>query len=169
MQVGEAQFPTNITHFPFHNYNFDFTSLNFAFPHLVNPDADARIGVIEPDWATLMQLMQREGSLSGEYNDIMVNRGLLHMIFQGDEMCNGQLCRKYRLDGPGLLNKEGFLWVHKPDGHFVKFAHPHPDNPQWSSFQLTLQKTSVLSAAAWQHFIDEVRQQNNMRYPQANE
>ena len=169
VQVGEAQFPTTITHFPFHNYNFDFTSLNFAFRHLVNPDADVRIAVVEPDWGKVMTLMQQEDGVSGEHNDILVNRGLLELIFQGDEMCNGQLCRKYRLDGPGLLNNEGYLWVHKTDGHFVKFAHPHPDNPQWSSFQLTLQSTSKLSAEAWQHFIDEVREENNKLFSQADE
>ena len=29
--------PLTITHFPWHSYDFDFTSLNLTLPHLVDP------------------------------------------------------------------------------------------------------------------------------------
>lgn len=45
---GKTAGKTAIKFLPFHVYNFDFGSLNFAFPHLKNPQRSFTIGIADP-------------------------------------------------------------------------------------------------------------------------
>ena len=123
---------------PFHVYNFDLTSLNFAFRHLVNPTKPFTIGISDPTFSD-------EGPLFSY-------RGEVEISFLGEEVRDGELCRKYRIDGPGLQNRGGTIWVNKRGGHFQDLEIALPDNPSWQSFKFKLQKTEKLSKVQWEQF-----------------
>ncbi|HEX4899835.1 MAG TPA: hypothetical protein VFV61_04835, partial [Pyrinomonadaceae bacterium] len=124
---------------PFHVYNFDFASLNFAFPHLVNPKKRFRVGVSDPTFS--------------DQGPAFRYRGEVDVAYVADEMRNGFLCRKYRIDGPGLENKGGFIWVNKRSGYFQDAEIQLADNPNWQTFKFKLQKVDRMSAAQWAAFM----------------
>lgn len=130
---------TAIKHLPFHVYNFDFGSLNFAFRHLIDPRASFVIGVADPTF-------KDEGPL-------FAYRGEATVTYVKDEKRDGVLCRKYRVDGPGLANRGGFIWVDKSLGHVQDMEIDLPDNPDWQNFKFKLVRTEKMSAAEWDAFI----------------
>lgn len=124
---------------PYHVYNFDFASLNFAFPHLVNPRKSFRIGVSDPTFS--------------DQGPAFRYRGEVDVIFVGDEVRDGLLCRKYRIDGPGLENRGGFIWANKRNGYFQDVEIQLADNPNWRTFKFKLQKVERMNEARWNKFM----------------
>lgn len=127
-----------IKHLPVHLYNFDFGSLNFAFPHLFKPKGSFTIGVADPTF-------QEKGALV-EY------KGEATISYQSDEKRNNVSTRKYRIDGAGLKNRGGFIWVNKKRGWIEDMEIALPDNPNWTSFKLRLLRVEKMSRAEWDKF-----------------
>jgi hypothetical protein len=159
--IMNSEFPSSVKHYPFHVYNFDFTSLNFAFRHLVDPEKSFEFGVIDPDWKKIMSPSFKPG---GTQQGIFVFKGKAEINFVGYEKYMESDCRKYRISGPGMSDKEGFIWVDRKLGHFVNFEHPTPDNPAWNSFKLELQSLKNVGEPGWRKFIDTQRETNNARF-----
>jgi hypothetical protein len=126
-------------HVPFHVYNFDFTSLNFAFRHLSDPRSDFSIGVMDPTFAP-------EG-------EIFRYRGEARIEFVRDERLHGKTCRLYRISGAGIGGAEGFLWADPKSGWLEKIEIPFPDNPDWKSFRLELEGIETMTPEGWKKFI----------------
>lgn len=124
---------------PFHVYNFDFASLNFAFPHLINPRKSFRIGVSDPTFS--------------EQGPAFRYRGEVDVTYAGEEKRDGLQCRKYRIDGAGLENKGGFIWINKRSGYFQDVEIQLADNPNWQTFKFKLQKVERMSTAEWENFM----------------
>jgi len=124
---------------PFHVYNFDFTSLNFAWRHLAHPKKPFAIGVIDPTF-------KKEG-------DVIFYRGAAEVAYVGEESVHGKRCLKYRIAGPGIGGVEGLLWADPRGVWLEKIAIPFPDNPDWKSFQLELQGVEVMTPDAWKRYI----------------
>jgi hypothetical protein len=128
-----------LKHFPVHLYNFDFGSLNFAFPHLSKPKKDFRIGVTDPTF-------KQDGALV-EY------KGEVTVSYVADEKRNNAETRKYKIDGAGLKNRGGFIWVNKKRGWIEDMEIALPDNPDWTSFKFKLLKTEKMNRDEWEKFI----------------
>lgn len=123
---------------PWHVYNFDLASLGFALPHRVDPTAPFKIGIADPNFGA-------EGPVFGY-------KGEVDVVYVGEETRNGVLCRKYRIDGPGLENKGGFLWVNQAEHHIEDIEIALPDNPNWQSFKFRLTGVETMDRAAWERF-----------------
>lgn len=136
---GKPSEKTAIKRMPFHIYNFDFASLNFAFRHLIDPKKKFTIGITDPTF-------RQEGPIF-EY------RGEAEISYIGDERRNGIECRKYRIDGNGLSNRGGFIWASKEGGHFQDMEIDLPDNPAWKTFKFRLVGTEKMTVAEWEKFI----------------
>ena len=136
---GRAEERTAIPTLPFHIYNFDLSSLNFAFRHLSEPTKSFVIGIADPSF-------KDEGPA-------FVYKGEVQISYVGDEPRGGAPCRKYRIDGEGLGNRGGYIWVHARGGYFQDLEIAQPDNPSWDTFKLELQKVETLSRAAWDAFV----------------
>ena len=134
----ESEF-LSIEHLPFHLYNFDFGSLNFAFAHLKNPKKSFVIGVADPTF-------NDEGALT-EY------RGEVSVEYVGEEKRNNVTTRKYKIDGKGLKNRGGFIWVNNEKKYFEDVEIQFPDNPEWTSFKFKLLKTEKMSREEWEKFM----------------
>jgi hypothetical protein len=123
---------------PTHLYNFDLTSLNFAFRHLKNPTGAFTIGLADPTFA-------QEGPA-------VRYRGEVNIRYINDEKRDGHDCRKYSIKGSGLENRNGFLWVNKQGEHFQDLEIELPDNPDWTTFKLNLKKVENMTADQWSQF-----------------
>lgn len=124
---------------PFHVYNFDFASLNFAFPHLIDPQKPFKIGVSDPTFS--------------DQGPAFRYRGEVDVVYIGEEQRDGKLCRKYRVDGPGLENRGGVIWVNKRTGYFQDAEIQLADNPDWKTFKFKLQKIEKMNAGQWENFM----------------
>lgn len=132
---------TSIKYLPFHVYNFDLGSLNFAFRHLVDPRGSFVIGLADPTF-------QDQGPL-------FKYRGEVTVAYAGDEPRQGVRCRKYRIDGAGLENRGGYVWVNKSKGYIEDMEIGLPDNPNWQSFKLRLTGKQQMSREQWEAFMKE--------------
>ena len=126
-------------HVPVHLYNFDFGTLNFAFPYLVKPADSFVIGVADPTFQETGALVEYKGEVT--------------IAYLSDEQRNNVSTRKYRIDGAGLINRGGFIWVNKKHGWIEDMEIALPDNPDWTSFKFKLLRVEKMSRAQWNEFI----------------
>jgi len=126
-------------HLPFHVYNFDFTSLNYAFRHLADPKAAFSIGVMDPTF--------------GKEEEIFTYRGEAKIEYVKDEKLRGKRVRLYRISGPGIGGTEGSIWWDPKSGWLEKVEIPFPDNPDWNSFRLELEGVEVMTPEQWKKSI----------------
>jgi hypothetical protein len=124
---------------PWHSYDFDFASLGLTLPHLVNPESTHVFGRSD--------FIQDGGP--PRFGDL----GSVSLAYQGDETRRQTLCRKYRIDGPGLQNKGGLLWADKAGGHIVEFEIAIPDEPGFTSARLVLESVEAMTPEQWAAFI----------------
>jgi hypothetical protein len=137
--VGDRKGSAAWRQLPFHVYNFDFTSLNFAWRHLVDPKAPFTIGIIDPTF-------QKEG-------DLIFYRGDAKIAYVGEETVEGKKCLRYRISGPGIENTTGSIWWDPKSGWLQRVEIPFRDNPDWNSFKLELQSIESMTPAAWKKFV----------------
>jgi len=155
--MGPMAMPVSFEALPVHLYNFDLMSLNAALPHLHAPEADFAVGIVDPNWTLF----------AGEKVDpqpVLENgllyKGKAHFTYQGQDSHRGLTCHTYRVDGPGLDDQEGMLWVSAEDGHIVLFEHPTPDNPAWDTFKLEWKETLRMNGGAWRGFMMQMQRQH---------
>lgn len=146
-RLAEVSIPTmkaeketfSIPKFPVHIYNFDLGSLNFALPHLVDPKGAITIGIADPTF--------RNDAPMAEYKGEVVIR------FVAEEMRNGNLSRKYSINGPGVKMRGGHIWVNKQKNWIEDIEIDLPDNPEWKNFKLKLLKAEQMTRPQWEKFI----------------
>ena len=131
---------TQIGHFPFHIYNFDFISLNMSLRHWANPEGELNIGVVQPNF-------------NPEIDSLLNYEGVTTLKYIGSEKRNGSLCRKYSLEGQWLNGQAGQLWVSQSEGHIEDMEIPIPDNPDWDDFKFNLVSIQSMDDAQWERFI----------------
>ena len=146
VKFGENEPDTvTIDRYPWHSYDFDFASLNFAFRHLIDPKKPFIIGISD--------FVFVDGSWR------FVNKGMVEIIFAREENRQNIRCRKYLIDGPGLENRGGTIWVSKEDGYIVEYQIDLPDEPGYKSGKLQLRKIETVDLESWQYFVKNRRWQ----------
>ena len=129
---------TPISREPFHVYNFDLASLNFAFRHLADPRKSFTVGIADPTF---------------KESPMFHYKGEVEVSYVADESRDGVACARYRIDGKGLDNRGGFIWVNKKDGYFQDIEIDLPDNPDWQTFKFKLERVEQMTEAQWDTFI----------------
>ena len=77
-------------------------------------------------------------------------KGPVTLAFQGDEERGGRECRRYSIDGPGLEERGGTLWVARgSDPCIVAYEIDLPDEPGMDSGRLELVEVRRMGAEAW--------------------
>ncbi len=137
--TGKPDEKTPIAHLPFHVYNFDLASLNFAFPHLIDPRGKFTIGIADPTF-------KDEGPL-------FHYKGEAQVSYEREELRHGAMCRKYKIDGKGLEGRGGAIWVNKKSGYFQDVEIDLPDNPAWRNFKFKLERVERLTPDGWADFM----------------
>lgn len=146
-RTAEVSIPTlkpekerlDLRHFPVHIYNFDLGSLNFALPYLRSPRRSFVIGIADPTFKETGPMVAYKGEVTVKY--------------VADEARNGQPTRKYSIDGPGLQNRGGHIWVNKLRNWIEDIEIDLPDNPAWKNFKFKLLKAEQMTRPQWEKFI----------------
>ncbi len=130
-----------IKHWPWHSYDFDFASLNIMLGHRIDPQAKLVIGIADVVYLT-----------NGvEFGD----KGKVEMVYLGEEEREKRACSKYRIDGEGLENKGGLMWVDKEQQVLVDYEIALPDEPGLKSGKLRFLSMQKMSMEQWEQFIKE--------------
>jgi len=137
--ADKTRHSVQIEHVPFHFYQFDLASLNVAFRQLRDPKAPFAVGLVNPTFA--------ETGAAIEY------RGLANIAYERDETHNEFPCRRYRIDGPGVKNKVGTIWVNRSEGHVIDLEIMLENHPDWTSFKLKFVGKETMDPAEWQAFM----------------
>jgi len=132
------QWKVAVLQWPWHSYDFDFASLNLTLPHLKDPESPFTIGIADVVYKT-------DGA---EF----AYKGAVECRYLGEETRYGTRCRKYHIDGKGLEQRGGHLWVDKAQQHLVDFEIALPDEPGFTSGKLRLLRTEKMNAEQWQQF-----------------
>jgi hypothetical protein len=129
--------PITLTHWPWHSYDFDFTSVNLTLPQAVNPEGTLRF------WRTDFVFADRP---------VVAELGEVTMSFEARERRNGAEVRRYSIGGPGLENSSGTWWADARTGLLVEYELPIGDEPGYASVRLKFESSRKLGAGQWEEF-----------------
>ncbi len=135
---GDARLQARIENWPWHSYDFDFASLNFSFRHLVDPKGPFSIGITD--------------IVRTDEGPRLADKGPVDVIYKQETTRNGRLCREYSIDGPGLENRGGLIWVDKTNGVIVEYEIDLPDEPGFESGKLKLTGIERMSDLDWEAY-----------------
>ena len=138
---GRAEMLT-VNHLPAHIYNFDFISLNLALRYWQQPEGALEIGILQPNFDPHIDALMRD-------------EGLATLRFVAHEQRHGKTCRRYNIDGAGLHQRGGTIWVNQTHGHIEDMAIALPDNPAWHNFKFQWVRTDLPGQIDWQTFITQ--------------
>ncbi len=129
--------PITLRHWPWHSYDFDFTSLSLTLPHLI--DATSGLSFWRTDYV---------------YGDTprVAEIGEVVMRFEGNERRNGRAVRRYSIGGPGLEGKQGTWWSDARSGLLVAFELPVGDEPGYHDVKMTLESAGDVTQPSWESF-----------------
>jgi hypothetical protein len=139
-RLGALEFSCPLERFPWHSYDFDFSSLNVALRFLVDPEGETELAIVDP--------------VQGPNGPELVAKGTVVLAYESEEERAGLVCRRYVIDGPGLEDRGGSLWAAKGDEVFlVAFEIDLPDEPGMSSSKLEWLRNETMSAEEWEAFV----------------
>lgn len=128
-----------IDHTPFHFYQFDLASLNVAFRQLKDPKVPFQVGIVNPTFAPIGAAL--------EY------RGIATITYEKDETHSEFPCRRYKIDGPGMKDQGGTIWVERSEGHIIDLEIKAPNHPDWTSFKLKFVGKEMMTPQEWTAFM----------------
>ena len=129
--------PLTLGHWPWHSYDFDFTSLNLALPHRADPRRDVSF------WRT-----------DFVYGDSprMAELGEVRLSFQARDSRLGRAAWRYGLGGAGLGEHRGTWWVDRRSGLTLEYQLPVGDEPGYDSVRFRLDGIGRMTADQWRAF-----------------
>lgn len=141
-RVGALTLDCALPGFPWHSYDFDLASLNVALRYLAEPEGEVELEIVDP--------------VQDADPPRLVAKGKVTLAYESHERRGERDCRRYILDGPGLEERGGTVWVATGDDpHLVAFELALPDEPGMNSGRLEWLETVELSDADWQARLDE--------------
>jgi len=120
---------------PWHSYDFDFASLNLSLADLLQPEAPFTF--------------QRADIVYSESWPPFADIGPVNVRFVRREQRSGLDVRVYQLDGPGLQDQLGRMWVSVTGSYVVEYEFPFPDEPGYTDVRLQLDRIRRATAAEW--------------------
>lgn len=126
--------PLALTRWPWHSYDFDFTSLGLTLPHLARPEdgfAFWRTDFVYVDPPRIAEL------------------GEVTLRFERIESRDGRRVRRYSIGGAGLEGRQGTWWSDARSGLLVAFELPIGDEPGYRDVRMVLEAERPLTAAEW--------------------
>lgn len=142
ISINEHAESVAVGHLPAHIYNFDFISLNLALRHWQHPEGALDIGILQPNF-------------DSQINALMRYEGIATLRFVAHAQRHNQACRRYHINGDGLQQRGGTIWVNQAHGHIEDMEIALPDNPAWRDFKFEWVGSSALSQTDWQTFITQ--------------
>jgi hypothetical protein len=137
LHISFVDQPVRISHWPWHSYDFDFTSLTLTLPHRLDPTRDLDF------WRT-----------DFVYGDppAFAELGPLTLRYQGKQRRHGKPAWRYSLGGPGLEGKAGSWWVDRNSGLTLEYELPVGDEPGYADVRFRLESSAAMTPAQWRAF-----------------
>lgn len=127
---------------PLHIYGFDFQSLNFAAPHLVEPGKAFSLDLLDPN-------------RPGKDAPFFVARARFEPA--GREEIDGVDCFRYRTAGPFFGDAKGFVWLNAANGRLERAENDLRTSTDWDKdYLLDLQSVETMDEFAWQKLKDSI-------------
>ena len=80
------------------------------------------------------------------------DKGTVTVEYLGREQRAGVKCRKYTIDGKGLENRGGLIWVDAEKHHIVDYEIDLPDEGGFDSGKMLLVGVESMGEPEWQEF-----------------
>lgn len=127
---------------PWHSYDFDFASLSICWAHLKDKKKTVDLAISD---------FKSDGNGGGSF----AYRGQIQLAFEQKEKMNGRTCYKYSVDGPGLENRGGHIWMDAEEHFIVEYRIDLPDEPGYKDGRLSLESVRLMSPKEWESFKKE--------------
>ncbi len=132
---GEMELPA----WPWHSYDFDFASLSICWAHLKDKKTPIELAISD---------YKSDGQGGGSFAYI----GQIEIEFEKKEKMNNRMCNKYKIDGPGLENRGGYIWMDANEHFLVEYQIDLPDEPGYNDGRLRLESIKEMTAEEWEQF-----------------
>lgn len=129
--------PITLHHWPWHSYDFDFTSLTLTLPHRVDPRRELRF------WRT--DFVYADPPTVAELGEVSLR-------YVGRERRHGVKAWRYSVGGPGLQGTSGDWWVDSRTGLTLEYQLPVGDEPGYADVWLKLKSTEAMTPDEWAAF-----------------
>jgi len=139
IEVGEMRDSLLISDLPWQSYDFDFAGLGYIWRALKNKK--------DSFWFHIADVAMINDKPK------FVNKGKVTVRFEVDEMINNKQCLKYFVDGPGLENKGGYIWINKENFMIQQYKIALPDEPGFENGMLQLVNTYTMTPEQWNSFM----------------
>jgi hypothetical protein len=137
-RVGDIEDSMILKNKYWHSYDFDFAGLGFTWRAL--KDKKAGFSFLIADAAMV----------NGKPG--FGNKGMVNVKYEKDENINGKICRKYSINGPGLENRGGYIWIDPASWMIEEYRIDLPDEEGYQNGRLKLMDVKKMSAAEWENF-----------------
>jgi hypothetical protein len=124
---------------PWHSYDFDFASLNLSLRYLRELEGSFGFHIADA-------IPQGDSWVFG-------NVGAVTMSFEARETRGDREVRRYAIDGPGLDDRGGWIWVDIEDRIITDLEIEKPDEDEYQNNKLLLLETEQLTEAEWQELV----------------
>ena len=138
VRFGDIEQKMQINPFPWHSYDFDFASLNLIWPHLKDLKSNFSINIAD----VILQNNQ----------PTFANKGLVLITYQKEEKRNGVDCYQYNIDGPGLENRGGTIWLSQSGLHFIEYLIDLPDESSYRDTKFQFDRVESMNESEWEQF-----------------
>lgn len=139
VEAGAMRDSLWLSHLPWQSYDFDFAGLGFAWRGLQHKKEDY--------WVHIADAAMVKGDMR------FVNKGRVDIHFREEQILNGRKCLLYDINGPGLDNKGGQIWVNADTWMIEAYKIRLPDEPGFENGYLELEEVKTISPAAWEAII----------------
>ncbi|HMR91475.1 MAG TPA: hypothetical protein PKC69_04150 [Chitinophagaceae bacterium] len=139
VQVGDYKDSMLLADTYWHSYDFDMASLGFSWRGLKNK---------KENFHTLIaDVVSQNGKPA------FINKGNVDITYLGTEKINRKKCLKYKIDGPGLENKGGHIWINPKTSMIEQYKIELPDEDAFDNGMLHLKRTLKMTPQEWDVFI----------------
>lgn len=138
IEVGPMRDSLAIAGLPWQSYDFDLAGLGFVWRALKNKQDGFHFHIAD---AALVNGDMR-----------FVNKGRVDLQFKGQVALDGKPCLLYTINGPGLENKGGQIWINAATYMIEQYKIQLPDEPGFENGMLKLLRTEKMSKEDWERF-----------------
>jgi hypothetical protein len=139
IEVGEMRDSLLIAGLPWQSYDFDFAGLSFIWRALKDKQ--------DAFWFHIADAAQVDGKVA------FINKGKVDVKFLGYEMVNGKNCFKCAVDGAGLENRGGHIWINRENFMIEQYKIELPDEPGFENGMLQFVKATKMNHSEWEKFM----------------
>jgi hypothetical protein len=121
-----------------HSYDFDFAGLGFTWRALKDKKAEFSF------------LIADAAMVNGKPG--FANKGMANVRYENDEKIREKICHKYSINGPGLANRGGYIWIDPVTWMIEEYRIDLPDEDGYDNGRLKLVNIFRMEPGQWETF-----------------